>query len=235
MVNAVPHGKLYTALGAEDVQVVQVGKTADFSTALQMAQQIERRIGEAFLLLNVRNSERTTAEEVRLTQMELESQLGGLFSLLTVEFLKPYLARTLLVMQRTRQLPKIPKDYVNPTIVAGVNALGRGQDREALTQFIGTIAQTLGPESLVKYIDPTEAIKRLAAAQGIDVLNLVKTPQQLQGDMQQQQQLGIQRSLVDQAGQMASAPLMDPTKNPQAQELAQQFQQQQQPPEQLDG
>ena len=161
---------------AEDVQVVQVGKTADFSTALQMAQQIERRIGEAFLLLNVRNSERTTAEEVRLTQMELESQLGGLFSLLTVEFLKPYLARTLLVMQRTRQLPKIPKDYVNPTIVAGVNALGRGQDREALTQFIGTIAQTLGPESLVKYIDPTEAIKRLAAAQGIDVLNLVKTP-----------------------------------------------------------
>ena len=219
---------------AEDVQVVQVGKTADFSTALQMAQQIERRIGEAFLLLNVRNSERTTAEEVRLTQMELESQLGGLFSLLTVEFLKPYLARTLLVMQRTRQLPKIPKDYVNPTIVAGVNALGRGQDREALTQFIGTIAQTLGPESLVKYIDPTEAIKRLAAAQGIDVLNLVKTPQQLQGDMQQQQQMGIQKSLVDQAGQMASAPLMDPTKNPQAQELAQQFSQQQ-PPEQLDG
>ena len=219
---------------AEDVQVVQVGKTADFSTALQMAQQIERRIGEAFLLLNVRNSERTTAEEVRLTQMELESQLGGLFSLLTVEFLKPYLARTLLVMQRTRQLPKIPKDYVNPTIVAGVNALGRGQDREALTQFIGTIAQTLGPESLVKYIDATEAIKRLAAAQGIDVLNLVKTPQQLQGDMQQQQQMGIQKSLIDQAGQMASAPLMDPTKNPQAQELAQQFSQQQ-PPEQLDG
>ena len=118
--------------------------------------------------------------------------------------------------------------------MAGVNALGRGQDRESLTAFIGTIAQTLGPEALMKFIDASEAIKRLAAAQGIDVLNLVKTPQQMQADMQQKQQMGIQKSLVDQAGQMASAPLMDPTKNPQAQELVEQFSQQQ-PPEQLDG
>ena len=210
----------------EDVSVVQVGKTADFSTASQMAQQIERRIGEAFLLLNIRQSERTTAEEVRLTQLELEQQLGGLFSLLTIEFLKPYLARTLMVMQRSGQLPKIPKDYVQPQIVAGVNALGRGQDRESLTAFIGTIAQTLGPEALVKYIDASEAIKRLAAAQGIDVLNLVKTPQQMQQDMQQMQAMATQQSIVGQAGQMMSAPLMDPTKNPDAAELAQQITQQ---------
>lgn len=131
-----------------------------------------------------------------------------------------------MVMQRSGQLPKIPKDYVQPQIVAGVNALGRGQDRESLTAFIGTIAQTLGPEALMKFIDASEAIKRLAAAQGIDVLNLVKTPQQLQQDMQQQQAMYSQKSLVDQAGQMASAPLMDPTKNPDAADLAQQFTQQ---------
>ena len=214
----------------EDVSVVQVGKTADFGTASQMAQQIERRLGEAFLLLNIRQSERTTAEEVRLTQLELEQQLGGLFSLLTVEFLKPYLARTLMVMQRSGQLPKIPKEYVQPQIVAGVNALGRGQDRESLTAFIGTIAQTLGPEALMKYIDASEAIKRLAAAQGIDVLNLVKTPQQMQQDMQQQQTMASQQQLLGQAGQMMSAPLMDPSKNPDAAEMAQQLTQQQQPP-----
>ena len=42
--------------------------------------------------------------------MELEQQLGGLFSLLTVEFLVPYLDRTLHVLQRNREIPKIPKD-----------------------------------------------------------------------------------------------------------------------------
>ena len=55
---------------------------------------LERRIGDGFLQLNIRQSERTTAEEVRLTQLELEQQLGGIFSLLTVEFLVPYLNRT---------------------------------------------------------------------------------------------------------------------------------------------
>jgi hypothetical protein len=197
----------------EDVAVIQVGKTADFSTAANMAQQLERRIAEAFMQLNIRQSERTTAEEVRLTQMELEQQLGGIFSLLTIEFLIPYLNRTLLILQRSKEIPSIPKDLVRPQIVAGVNALGRGQDRESLQQFIGTIAQTLGPEALMKYINPSEAIKRLAAAQGIDVLNLVKTEQEMAQEQQQQQQMAAQQSLMDQAGQMANAPLADPTKN----------------------
>jgi hypothetical protein len=203
---------------AEDVQVVQVGKTADFSTAANMSQTIEKRLLEAFLVMNVRQAERVTAEEVRLTQLELEQQLGGIFSLLTIELLIPYLNRTLLVLQRSNQIPKLPKDIVRPTIVAGINALGRGQDRESLTQFIGTIAQTLGPEALMKYVQPLEAIKRLAASQGIDVLNLIKTQEQLDQEMQQQQQMAQQQSLLDQAGQLAGTPLMDPTKNPQIME-----------------
>ena len=200
---------------AEDVQVVQVGKTADFSTAAQMAQTIERRLTEAFLVMNVRNAERVTAEEVRLTQLELEQQLGGIFSLLTVSFLIPYLDRTLLVLQRSNELPKLPKDVIRPAIVAGVNALGRGQDREALTMFVQTIAQTLGPESLMKFINPLEAIKRLAAAQGIDVLNLVKTEQELEGQKEEMMQEKQNQTLLEQAGQFANSPAADPSKQQQ--------------------
>jgi hypothetical protein len=197
------------------VQVVQVGKTADFKTAADMAATLVQRLSEAFLVLTVRNSERTTAEEVRLTQLELEQQLGGLFSLLTVEFLVPYLNRTMFVMQRSNQVPKLPKNLVRPQIVAGVNALGRGQDRESLTMFLQTISQTMGPEAIQQYIDTTEVIKRLATAQGIETLGLVKTEQQLNEEMQMQQQQAMQKELMGQAGQLASAPLMDPTKNPQ--------------------
>ena len=200
---------------AEDVQVVQVGKTADFSTAAQMAQTIERRLLEAFLVMNVRNAERVTAEEVRLTQLELEQQLGGIFSLLTTSFLIPYLDRTLLVLQRTNELPKLPKDVIRPAIVAGVNALGRGQDREALTMFVQTIAQTLGPESLMRFINPLEAIKRLAAAQGIDVLNLVKTEQELTEEKEMMMQEKQNQTLLEQAGQFANSPAADPSKQQQ--------------------
>ena len=209
----------------EDVGVVQVGKTADFSTAANLAATIEKRILEAFLVMNVRNAERVTAEEVRLTQLELEQSLGGLFSLLTVEFLVPYLNRTLLVLQRNNEIPKLPKDLVRPKIVAGVNALGRGQDRESLTVFIQTISQTLGPDALLKFVDPSEAIKRLAAAQGIDILNLIKTPEQLQQELQQQQAVQANQELIKQSGSLASSPLMDPSKSENAEENATQLMQ----------
>tara|TARA_R100000458_G_scaffold57926_1_gene64963 strand:- start:1370 stop:2935 length:1566 start_codon:yes stop_codon:yes gene_type:complete len=203
----------------EDIGVIQVGKTADFSTALQMMQTLERRILEAFLVLTVRQSERTTAEEVRLTQLELEQQLGGLFSLLTVEFLVPYLNRKLLVLSRSGQLPKYPKDLVTPTIVAGINALGRGQDRESLTAFISTIAQTLGPEALMKFINPDEAIKRLAAAQGIDVLNLVKSVDDQQAEAEAAQQQAMEMQMMQSAPGLLKAPIADPSKNPNAEAL----------------
>ena len=193
---------------------MQVGKTADFKTAWDMATQLGQRIQDAFLVLNVRQSERTTAEEVRLTQMELEQQLGGLFSLLTVEFLVPYLSRVMNVLTRSRQIPSLPKGLVSPQIVAGVQALGRGQDRESLIQFITTISQTMGPEALVKHVDATEYIKRLAASQGIDYLNLIKSPETMEGEMQQQMQQQQQLEMTKQAGQLASAPMMDPSKNP---------------------
>ncbi len=198
----------------DDVGVIQVGKTADFKTAYEMIGQLTQRLQEAFMILNVRQSERTTAEEVRLTQLELEQSLGGLFSLMTTEFLVPYLKRTMLVLQRTGQLPKIPKDMVRPQVVAGINAIGRGQDFQSLTGFITTIAQTMGPEAIQKYIDGSEYIMRLAAAQGIDVLNLIKTQQQLQAENQQNLQQQEQLEMTKQAGELARAPMNDPSKNP---------------------
>jgi hypothetical protein len=211
----------------DDVGVVQVGKTADFRTAYEMTSTLERRLSEAFLILNVRNSERTTAEEVRMTQMELEQQLGGLFSLLTVDFLVPYLNRKLSEAQKSGEIPRIPKNIVKPTIVAGINALGRGQDRESLGQFLTIIAQTIGPEAIAQFINTDEVIKRLAAAQGIDVLNLVRSMQEVQAERQemmaQQMAMEQQKMEVD----AMKAPINDPSKNP---ELNPQLQQQ--PPNQ---
>ncbi len=199
----------------DDIGVIQVGKTADFATALQHMQTLEKRLNEAFLILSIRQSERTTAEEVRSTQMELEQQLGGLFGLLTVEFLVPYLNRKLSVFQKTGEIPRIPKGMVKPIIVAGINSLGRGQDVQALGAFLQTIAQTMGPDAIATYINPEEVVKRLAAAQGIDVLNLVKSMQDVQEEQQQSADQQQQLEETKQTANLLKAPLLDPTKNPQ--------------------
>ena len=214
----------------EDIGVVQVAKQADFRTAFDMAGVLEKRLGEAFLVLQPRQSERTTAQEVQMTQMELEQQLGGLFSLLTTEFLRPYLRRKMHILTQNKTIPPIPKGLANPVIVAGINAIGRGQDREALIQFITTIAQTMGPEAIAQYMNPDEAIKRLAAAQGIDYLNLIKSVDERNQEQQQSMQTQQRAALLQQAGQFASSPMMDPSKNPQALEMANQISQSVAPP-----
>jgi len=201
----------------EDIGVIQVGKTADFATALQHMQTLEKRLNEAFLILSVRQSERTTAEEVRMTQMELEQQLGGLFGLLTVEFLVPYLNRKLSIFQKTGEIPRIPKGMVKPIIVAGINSLGRGQDVQALGGFLSTIAQTMGPDAIMQYINPDEVIKRLAAAQGIDVLNLVKSMEERQQEEQQATQTEAEMKAIDATPALMKAPMLDPSKQPEQQ------------------
>ena len=78
--------------------------------------------------------------------------------------------------------------------------------------FMQTVAGTVGPEMLMKFINPLEAIKRLAAAQGIDVLNLVKTETQVSEDKDMLMQEKQNQTLLEQAGQFANAPLADPSK-----------------------
>ena len=194
---------------AEDVSVVQVGKTADFRTVQEMIRDLTQRISDAFLILNVRQSERTTATEVNATRMELDRQLSGIYGALTVELLTPYLNRKLHLMQRSKQLPSLPKGLVMPTVVAGLGGVGRGEDRAALIEFMQTVGQAMGPEALAQYIDPTEFLRRLAAASGIDTLNLVKSPETMQQEQQQAQQAQMTASLMGQAGQLAKSPMAE--------------------------
>jgi hypothetical protein len=206
----------------DDIGVIQVGKSADFKTAYDMVQTLTQRLSEAFLVFSPRQSERTTAEEIRFTQQALDEMLGGIYASLSTELLEPFIKRKLLVLQRERMLPQLPKfngkPAVFPTVVAGLEGVGRGQDREALMLFMQTISQTLGPESMIANINPDEAIKRLAAAAGIDYLGLVKTPEEKQQEAQAAQQEAQQQALLSQAGQLAKSPLADPDKNPALQE-----------------
>tara|TARA_R100000353_G_scaffold132245_1_gene93804 strand:- start:997 stop:1434 length:438 start_codon:yes stop_codon:yes gene_type:complete len=64
--------------------------------------------------------------------------------------------------------------------VTGIEAIGRGDDRNKLIDFIQTANQALGPDVMAKFLNVEEALRRLAASGSIDTTNLVKTSQQLQ-------------------------------------------------------
>ena len=73
----------------------------------------------------------------------------------------------------------------------------------------------MGPDAIATYINPEEVVKRLAAAQGIDVLNLVKSMQDVQEEQQQAADQEQQLEETKQTANLLKTPMMDPTKNPQ--------------------
>lgn len=84
----------------------------------------------------------------------------------------------------TGQMPDLPEDLVEPTITTGLEALGRGHDLNKLTTFMQLIAQN--PEQ-AKAIKWNEMTLMEANALGLDVSGLVKTEEEMQQELQQQQ------------------------------------------------
>lgn len=199
---------------AADVEFVTVDKNADFATALQTMQIIEKRLN--FVFLNneaaTRDASRVTAEEIRLMATQLESGLGGTYSVLAHELQLPLIKRVMHIMGVQGSLPEIPGGLIQPVVQTGLEAIGRGNDKARLTNFIQTIGAALGPEALTRYVKPSELIRRFAASDGIDAAGLVKSAEELQLEQARQQQLMLEEQLaqgVIQGGATAAA-------NPQA-------------------
>jgi hypothetical protein len=172
-----------------DVSVLQMDKFNDFRVAYQAMQGIEERLSQQFMLQSSiqRNGERVTAEEIRYLAGELEDTLSGIYSILSQEFQLPYVNRKIEVLTKANKLPKLPDNIVKPTIVTGMEALGRGHDLRKLDLFIQGMAQALGPEVLQQYVNLQDYIKRRATALGIDTEGLIKSEEQIAQEMQQAQ------------------------------------------------
>lgn len=190
---------------AADVDSLQVQKAGDLRVALETMQIIQNRLSKAFLLMDGmrRDAERVTAEEIRAVAAELEAGLGGVYSMLTQEFQLPYVKRKIHKLTKASKLPQLPDKSVQPSIVTGFEALGRGNDRQKLVQFIGTAAQALGPEALMQYLNISDFLQRLAASDGINTSGLIKTPEELQAEQEQAQQQQAMQSLGPEAMKMA--------------------------------
>lgn len=175
---------------ARDVTALQLQKQADLQVAANTSKEIQNALAYAFLLNSAiqRNGERVTAEEIRTMVQELESSLGGVYSVLSQDLQLPLAKRLMAQMAAQKRLPLLPKKIVRPTIATGVEALGRGNDLAKLDQFIGEIGQQMGPQVLAQYINVPEYLSRRASALGVDAKGLVKDQAQIQQEQQQAQQ-----------------------------------------------
>lgn len=201
---------------AQDVTVLQLGKFADFRIAFETINKIQDRLNYAFLLTtdSIRNAERVTAEEVRLVQQSIERQHSSVYSQLAVTLQLPLVVRLLEQLQKSGKLPKLPKEYISPMIITGVDAMGRGMDLTRLDGFIAGIGQVFGPEAVQSYINIGEYLTRRAASLGINPEGLVRSEEDMAAEAQNAQ-------LMQMVQNSAPGVLQEGTKGVMAQQLQQ--------------
>jgi len=181
----------------EDVGVLQVEKYNDFRVALDTINRIELRLAQAFLLTSSvqRDAERVTAEEIRIMAGELEDALGGVYSILAQEFQLPLVRRLMHQLTDQQRLPPLPEDVVRPSIITGMEALGRGHDLQRLIMFGEVLEKLLGPQAMATYGKPTKVINKAATALSIDATEITKSEDELAADAKQQQQQAMLEKL----------------------------------------
>jgi hypothetical protein len=191
---------------ADDVQFMQTQKGSDMAVASQQVQRLEMRISQAFLSEQgaLRDGERVTAEEVRMRAQQLENTLGGVYSVLSNELQLPLVRRLLAQMQKAKKLPELPKDVVEPSIVTGLDALGRGHDLNKYMQLLQAMAP-LGPEALGR-VNMGDLIKRVGVSLGLEMDGLIFSDQEIQQQQAQAMEQQAQQMMMQAGANAVSQP-----------------------------
>jgi len=182
---------------AEDISTLQSNKQQDLSVAMQQAQAIAQGLAYAFLMNAAvqRSAERVTAEEIRYLANELDTALGGMYTLLAAEFQMPIVRLFEKRMEKRRKAPPLPKELVSPVIVTGLEALGRGADQQNMKLLLNDIIQMFGHEAAAQVLNIGEFISRAGASYGVDMNGLIKTPEEQAAAQQQAQMMQMVQQL----------------------------------------
>ncbi|MCS5736567.1 portal protein, partial [Herbiconiux daphne] len=161
---------------AQDIEFLQLGKGSDFSVAKQTIDALEQRLSYVFMLNSAvqRGGDRVTAEEIRYVAQELQDTLGGIYSVLSQELQLSLIRVLLSQLQATKKIPELPKEAITPSVVTGLEAIGRGQDQQKLMDFANAMA-SLQALSSNPDINVNVFTLRLANSMGIDTDGILLT------------------------------------------------------------
>jgi hypothetical protein len=170
----------------QDITTLRVDKGADLNVPLKMIEDLTRRLEQAFLVAAARDSERTTATEIRYMAADLEKALGGVYSILSLELQRP-LAGLLLAQSKA----DVESLGIELAIVTGVEALGRNAELDKIMQFVQILQQAGSPEEFYARMNMGVLIDKIANSLSLDATGLIKSDEQIAQEQQaaQQQQL----------------------------------------------
>ncbi|MEG2313356.1 portal protein, partial [Brevundimonas sp.] len=193
---------------ANDVTALALNKSQDFGVMRVVAESIEERVSRAFMIQNFRQAERVTAEEIRAQSEELESVLGGTFSVLASELQEPVASRYLYIAERRNLIPPIPSG-IKPKVITGLAALGRAAEVNRLRAFISDASTMLQNPAVTQHFNVSSLLTRLGVEHGVlGLTDLLKSDEQ---KAEEQQQAMMQQAAMSAAPQIMDAAMQSAT------------------------
>ncbi len=186
----------------DDMVPMNGGNPMAVQQALAGMEAWEKRLARNFLLLSAvtRNAERVTAEEVRLTALELETALGGVYSSLSAQIQAPIANWLLDEIDMT-----IDGTDFQVEVLTGLDALSRNGDLENLRMALGDLAQiTALPPGLQDRINFAAIAAYIGAGRGVDLTPFLKPEAQYQQELAQRRAEAVAQETATAAGQAAA-------------------------------
>ena len=182
----------------KDLDVLQLDKFADFRVAKEMVDDLSLRLSHVFLLQSgtVRDAERVTAAEIAEMAQELEDVLGGVYTIMSQELQLP-LVKRLIAAENFPKMPKINgEEAVDPVIVTGFEALGRGHELNKIRAYISDFIGLLG-EGVIERVDPDKVASKLGHGHNVDPKDILKSADDLLKEQQKQSQAAMAQTITE--------------------------------------
>ena len=184
----------------EDIGFLQAGNVTGIQFAQSILNELKQELAMAFLMNSAarRDGERVTAYELRLMVEELEGVLGGVYSMLSQEMQGARLKRLILQMQASESIPQWDEDIIEPTVITGLEALGREAEVSRVVNALNVINGI--PDDVTKYaIKWGDLLSR--AFNGLQLPDSVYTEAEIQAKKQQEQEMATQQAVMQAGGQ----------------------------------
>ena len=174
---------------ADDVTALQLQKNFDFQMVADREGKLQKTLAQAFLMNEsvTRDAERVTAQEISYMARELESSsLAGIYSKLALQWSKWNVHQIMMELG-------IKFESIEVEILTGLDALGRSQEAQKLDNLLQR-AEALG---LRDYFDESELLNRYSSFEGVNTVNLVKSPKEVEQLRSQRQQQAQQAAMME--------------------------------------
>lgn len=179
-----------------DIHIPEAKISGNLQHIAGIVERWEKELSEAFLLTQVRDAERVTAEEIRQVARQLESAFGGIYSRLALNWQQK---EAEYLVNKINKDGMIPLDKFRITVTTGIESLSREGQLENYRLAVADLSLLdQVPESVQDAFNPLRTAHWIFAQRGLHLVDFLNSQEEIRA-IQEQRLAQAGREMQEQA------------------------------------